>query len=210
MEEPSIKREERSWPKWVLLFFCCLLVLPCLYGPITGPNGGGFEHAKESSAMLTSRTIGLCLYQYSLDNNGKYPDGASSTEVFQKLMDGKYVTDPTIFYLSKSRPPSDRLRPEYVSWDVTMPIDKNSPDGVPVVFSTGYRVEYKPGGRAVPLADKSRYNDDGIAVSYHSNSAAFLKKSTQPDGSILNFIPADTNLGTTHYIQLTPDGPLSP
>jgi hypothetical protein len=163
--------------------------------------------------MQESRILALIMFQYAQDHDGQYPDGASSTEVFQKLIDGKYVTDPSVFYRhmpGKASPESLRLKPENVSWDVSMPLDKNSSDALPVVFCTGYRVEYKPGGRAIPLTDKSRYHDDGIAVSYHNNSAAFLKKSTQPDGSILNFISPDANLGATHYVQLTPDGPLSP
>ncbi len=54
-------------------------------------------------AVQTTRTIGLCLYRYAQDHNGQYPDGKTSTEVFQQLIDEKYVTDPSIFYLTYMR-----------------------------------------------------------------------------------------------------------
>ena len=46
-----------------------------------------------------SHALGLALYSYANDNSQLYPDGTNSTEVCQKLMDGGYVTDPSIFYI---------------------------------------------------------------------------------------------------------------
>jgi hypothetical protein len=194
--------------EWLLLAFFILLFSGLLFPPM----GPGLRVAKESAAMQTSRTIGLVMFQYSIDHDGHWPGGASSTEIFQKLIDGQYVTDPAIFFLpipGKIKPTSLNLKPENVSWDVTVPLDRNSPDELPVVFSTGYRIEYKPGGQAIPIIGKDRYTQQGIAVCYHGNSAWF-KKNLTPDGPVPNFIPADANLGPGPYRQLTPDGPLAP
>ena len=162
--------------------------------------------------MQMSRTIGLAMLQYSVDHNGVYPTGNSSTEAFQKLIDEKYMTDPSIFYFSmpgKTKATSDKLKPENVSWDITIPIDSNSPDGLPVVFLTGYKVSYVPNASAVPLFKSFERDLSGIAVCYHSNSAWF-KKSTLPDGTVTNFIPFDFDPVGKKFQQLTPDGPLSP
>jgi len=111
----------------------------------------------------------------------------------------------------KTKPVSLRLKPENVCFDVTSPVDSSSPDGLPIVFSTGYKVNYVPGGAAVPLV-KPEYQ--GIAVCYKSNSASFLLLPFQPataenpDGSIPNFVPADFDPQGKTYRQLTPDGVL--
>jgi len=153
------------------------------------------------------------MFQYAVDHNGAYPTGNSSTEVFQKLIDEKYITDPAIFYFSipgKTKVISDKLKPENVCWDVTVPIVENSPDGLPVVFLTGYKVTYASGASAVPLFKSTEGRLPGIAVCYKNNSARFIKNGELPDGTITNFIPADFDLTGKKFQQLTPEGPLSP
>jgi len=60
------------------------------------------QHANSAALTSTycqySSDIGRSLDQYATDHNGKYPEGKSSTEIFQKLIDKGYVTDPSIFY----------------------------------------------------------------------------------------------------------------
>ena len=97
------------------------------------------------------------MFAYATDNiqNGNaYPDGNSSTEVFQKLLDGNYCSDPSVFYLPLAgKTPAvagQKLKPENVCWDVTSGVDSSASD-VPLVFMTGYKVTYVPGGSAVPL-----------------------------------------------------------
>jgi hypothetical protein len=163
--------------------------------------------------MLTARTLELSMYAYAQDHGGRYPDGKSSTEVFQKLVDGQYVPDPAYFYskmAGKTPATSKRLLPENVSWDVTIPVDAKSADEIPVIFCTGFRIDYKPGGSAIPLAGQSRpYScGDGITVCYHSHSSHYRIYAKDEPGVVENFIPADTKLGTNSYTQLTPDGPL--
>jgi hypothetical protein len=100
--------------------------------------------------------IGYILFAYANDNGGRYPDGNSSTEVFQKLIDANYVTDPSTFYLplpGKTRPvPGQKLKPENVSWDITGGVTMKDSDGLPIVFMTGWKIAYVPDGGAVPLS----------------------------------------------------------
>jgi hypothetical protein len=154
------------------------------------------------------------MVQYEQDHNGAYPTGKSSTEVFQKLIDEHYVQDPTTFWImsfnvpGKTKATSNELKPENVCWDVTVPLDAGSSDLLPVVFLTGYRINYVPGGSAVPLFSSSEDRPPGIAVCYHGNNPAWLKNDGQPDRIVKNFISTAFDPAGKKYQQLTPDGPL--
>ena len=192
-----------------------------------GSRGG---HRPE---MQIVRQIGQMMFSYSTDNtanNNSYPDGNSSTEVFQKLLDGGYCSDPSIFYipLSGKTPakPGQKLKPENVCFDVTSGIASNASDGMPLIFMTGYKVTYAPGGSAVPIIKpyppygeprtwsqwwpENPPPSPGIAVLYKGNNAVFriLDPTVNADGSISNFIPPDFDPKGKTYRQLTPDGPL--
>lgn len=198
--------------QWIVAVIILVFVLSIIVPPF---NGGGLSDHPMKSALPICRAIDLMMFQYAADNNGAYPSGKSSTEVFQKLIDDNYCADPTVFWdgsmkiPGKIKPTSKKLKPENVCWDITVSLSTNSPDEVPVVFLTGYRIEYTPGGKAVPLFKPSDGRESGIAVTYHSNSTTF-KKDALPDGAITNFISPDFDPAGKKFQQLTPDGPLSP
>ena len=175
--------------------------------------------------------IGLAMVAYADDNNGNYPDGKSSTEVFQKLMDGGYVTNPEIFYLplpgkAKAQLDQKLLRPENVCWDVTGGASLKDAGDLPLFFITGFKVAYFPGGAAAPLAQYPPRQRSWIGwldgepvpvtpvqtwIEVHDVNASgklmLSKPTSNPDGTIPNFIPADFDPTGKNYRQLTPDGP---
>jgi hypothetical protein len=206
-----------------LLFACVWAVAlsPLLPGSARGDN----------TAMETTRQIALAMAQYAQDHGGKYPGGASSTEVFQKLLDGKYVTDPATFYLimpGKTQPTGTRLLPQNVCYDVTSGVDANSPESLPVVFVTGFRVEYQPDGSAISLTRSFpvyAYSAEssmkwltgselepvfGLAVADKGSEAKFRDGQLNRDGygSVPNVLPADFDAHGAAYRQLTPSGAL--
>jgi hypothetical protein len=188
--------------------------------------------------MQQGRQIGQMMFSYATDHYGNYPDGNSSAEVFQKLLDGGYATDPTIFYVplpGKIKPVAgQKLKPENVCWDVTSGVDSHDPDLLPLVFLTGYKVTYAPGGSAVPIIKPypqfgpqprtwSEWWDEGhplgsrgtpspgMVVFYVGNNTTFLlplNTSANPDGTIPNFVPPTFDAKGKTYRQLTPDGPM--
>jgi hypothetical protein len=211
----------------VVVIIAVILVFLCVS---PGHVYVGIRPAQHSQWLLASRSIALLMFQYANDHDQEYPTGKSSTEVFQKLLDGKYASDPMLFYIplpGKTKPvPGQPLKPENVSWDVSCCLDSSDPDGVPVVFMTGYKVIYAPGTAAIPMI-KPYPNFDplsmsrswnqwwngqpapspGIAVTYKSNSAQFIPLSAS--GDIPHFIDSTVNFPPgKKYIQLTPDGPL--
>ena len=115
---------------------------------------------REDAWVEQAHQIGIAMLAYATDNAGSYPTGASSTEVFQKLVAGDYVSDLSTFLVSlvpnKTKVTSAKLAPENVCFDVTGGLDSNSPDSLPVVYLTGYKVVYKVGSPAVPLVKPPR------------------------------------------------------
>ena len=220
-------------------YICLGSILFFLFSVLLGPKMSGIKYAAHNAWMQHARQIGQMMFAYSTDNtanNNSYPDGSSSTEVFQKLIDGGYCADPTIFYIplpGKIKPVAgQKLKPENVSWDVTSGVDSHAPDGLPLIFMTGYKVTYAPGGAAVPIIKpypqfgnlrtwSQWWNEGmpsgtkgtvppGIAVYYKGNNAAFLILDTwtNSNASIPNFVPPTFDAKGKTYRQLTPDGPL--
>ena len=212
------------------LFFALatLFVLTVLlYGPVCY----ALKQNREIVGVSQARSLGLILFAYANDHNGKYPVGKTSTEVFQQLLDQGYpdgdsgssaTFDPTILYYPMpgkvEAPPGTKiLKPENVCFDVTIPVDSDSSDSVPMVFLSGYKVTYAANANAVPLPrppltwlqwwEGDQY-PDFIIVIHKSNAAHAFK--ANPDGSIPNFIPSEFTTGDYKYIQLSPDGPLGP
>jgi len=205
----------RFWIRFSLLMLAVIVILGVALGPITC----GIKSAQQSSALQTAHAIGLALYSYANDHGGRYPDGKTSTEVFQQLLDQGYVNDPTLFFASYMRvagkvPPTGKvLKPENVSWDVTGGVDASDPDELPLLFLTGYKVTYAAGAAAVlaappPKRTWAQWWDDVpawepfMAVFYTNMYAG--KVFAAKDGTIPNFIPADFDPKGKTYRQLTP------
>ena len=159
--------------------------------------------------------------------NGKFPDGASSTEAFQKLLDEHFISDPGVFYVpfpGKTQAVSGaRIRPENVSWDITCCLTSADSDLLPLVFLTGTKVTYAPGGTAVsrvpalpefPRQQLTWYqwwnhdvllaSNGGLVVVYKAFGCESFPAGK--GGVIANFISPNFNSYGRTYRQLTPDG----
>ena len=109
----------------------------------------------------------------------------------------------------KTKPTSNKLRPKNVSYDIAVPVDDRDSDYLPTVFLTGYRIQYVPGGNAVPLR-VADLEYPGLAVAYKSNTAWFVKDDGLPDHVVKNVISPNFDPAGKKYQQLTPEGPLVP
>jgi hypothetical protein len=104
-------------------------------------------------------------------------------------------------------------------------MDSLAPNGLPLVFPTGYKVSYRAGASAVPrvLSPQpkqtwSQYlfgpvqNRPFLAFSYADKDSSIGGRVIEADenGNIPNFIPADFDPKGKTYRQLTPDGSLDP
>ena len=98
------------------------------------------------------------------------------------------------------------MKPENVCWDLTMGIQADDPDGVPVVFGTGYRIDYSG-----PAAWKPHPLPNANPARARRGLQGQRRRSSSPPGAALFSImdPAFDPKGKK-YSQLTPDGPLPP
>ena len=171
-----------------------VLSVPCCCGIALGPITNGIKKAKENMALQQARAIGLAMTAYANDHNGNYPDASdapaagaviavgsstpgatTSTEVFQKLLDGKYVADPAIFYFAmpgKTRPVGDRLSADNVCFDVTAGLRTSSPDGIPLVYPTGFTVNF---GQNISVTRGVGAPYDGFIAFYTGGVARYQK-----------------------------------
>ena len=205
------------------------LLLGLMAGGSTAVVGG--PTPADSTATEMTRSIALALAQYAEAHGGKYPAGSSSTAVFQKLLDGNYVTDPATFYLvmpGKTPPTGTHLEPQNVCYDVTAGVETGSPGDLPVVYVTGFRLEYQPGGHATSLTrpfPAYAYSADagmkwltggdlapvcGLPVADKAGDAQFRQGQAGKDGYgvVANVVPPDFDARGNDYRQLTPAGPL--
>src|ERR1700722_364866 len=100
-----------------ILILIGLVVLGFVYLPSFLTPISSNKQAPHNAMMQTSRQIGQMMFSYATDHGNVYPTGKSSTEVFQKLIDEDYCTDPEIFYLEmpgKVKPTSTKLKPKNV------------------------------------------------------------------------------------------------
>jgi len=153
---------------------------------------------------------------YATEHHGNYPQGKSSTEIFQVLLDGHYVDDPGLFYLpmkGKVKATTPHLSPENVSWDVTYSDNSAPSDQMPFVFTTGYKVNYSPGASLSPSNPPPAWLSWWLPRPYMAvgkvNGGASVSHLSY-DGTNPGFIPADFDPTGHVYRQLTPDGEVSP
>ena len=218
-KEPLTKGEwwkiARFWVFVCFIMLAVLIVLGVAFGPITC----GIRAAQKGACLQEAHQIAVALYAYAQDHNGKYPEGKTSTEVFQHLIDEQYVSDPNLFYVEYLRVPGKvpplgtKLTSANVSWDITSDVDSSSPDKLPVVFLSGYTITYQAGAAAVvahppPLRT---WEDWWNGLPAWEPFMAVVCKDTaargviaDKDGRVPNFIPADFDPKGKTYRQLTP------
>ena len=200
---------------------------------VLGPVAPGNVYTTHGMWMGKVGELGYAMLVYAANNynNGyAFPDGNSSTEVFQKLLDKGYVTDPRMFYVPmvgkiKPAPDQKRLKPENVCFDVTSGAEQGDSGSLPLVFLTGYRMNYAPGGAVVPivkpyppyLRDDSWFfyrDSDPLFVVYFKGNLTVVAR---PQAEVLepsegypmeHLVPADFDAHGKTYRQLTPDGVL--
>jgi hypothetical protein len=182
-----------------------VLCLPCCCGVALGPITNGIEKAKEAAALQQERAIGLAMFAYANDHDGNFPDAAAvptagsiitaggaspgattSTEVFQKLIDGKYVADPALFYIAmpgKVRPAGSLLAANNVSFDVTAGLTASSPRGIPLIYTTGYKLDF---GRKIRVSREGISPFPPFIAFYTGQNAVALK--IGPEG-LINLTP---------------------
>jgi hypothetical protein len=145
----------------------------------------GTEHALESA-----RTLNTLLAQYATDNDGVYPVGENtraegkSEGIALDLLVNNYTPNADIFtvgwtrrYGGSAKDYAD-LAPENMSWDftagasATTGIKTDAPDLLPVFYTTGQAVDYRP-GKSVTLSGSGPFGGRGMIVALKSGAVDY-------------------------------------
>jgi hypothetical protein len=169
------------------------------------------EHALENAKMLD-----LLLAQFATDNNDTYPVGegtrapGKSEGIALELLQNQFTPNPDLFtvgwtprYSGNAKDYAD-LAPENMSWDFTAGADSttgipaNAPDLLPVLYSTGQNVIYRP-GQGVTLTGNGPFSG-GMIVALKSGAVDYR---TSVNGAPPTFLSPDFK-DTGTYTQIKP------
>jgi prepilin-type N-terminal cleavage/methylation domain-containing protein len=193
-------------------------IIAILASVALGPITSGIKTAQHNTGMQNSRSIALVCFQYSVDNDGAYPAGGTnntSEGVAVQLLVGKYVSDPTIFFLTASGKTKytgtgdggkyDDFAAANIAWNFTgvsgganglTGVTSSASDLVPMVWCAGNSPVNYTAGFGLPLTATNPFSTDGVAVTYKSNSAVFMR--ADATGTVENFIGQSYNDPTTY------------
>lgn len=201
-----------------------LAIISILLSVLVPAAWNALKTARQSAAAQSSHGIAQLMLQYAMDQ-GQYPDATTSTDVCKLLLSKKYLTSPDIFYLQGGAQkkftgtnPATNLTAQNVSWDITgmdgtgttsgpVGISLNSPDELPVIFSTGGTVNYpkQAGAGSATCTAAGPMGTDGLAVTYRDAHSVFVKiDSTDGSYTISNFIAGSFDPEGQIYVQRKP------
>lgn len=194
-------------------------IIAILAGVALGPITQGIKKANQSKGLQTAHVIALAEFQFANDNNSDYPDtgytaaqsAVGASAVANCLINGGYISDPTIFWISGSTTESKftgtltsgaaNLPVANISWDFCGAggngVNPNAPDQLPLVWSSNHNVTSSvlqtaiTTPAAVTVSSSNPFGTGGMAVCYKSNSASFLVATASgANGSLSTMFPA--------------------
>ena len=182
-------------------------IISILAGVALGPITRGITLAKESGSMQVTRQIGLACFAYFNDNNQVFPYAAKSELVVDLLLNGKNVSDPSIFYVAGTG--NGASQTSGLSSPYSLPatacnfdfmvgsnggLQARAADGTPIVQMTGGTMSMETTGPINCVIDASiaAYGTDGIAVCYKNMAAKFARGTTSGPSTavIVDFVDA--------------------
>ena len=222
MPRPSFSPAARGLTRLELLVLIVALVVLVAMG--AGPVLAYLKKTSIANAVENAHTISVVLGQYATDNNDVYPVGegtpvaGTSEGIARNLLENSYTPDATLFavgstpsYHGSAHDYSD-LAAQNLSWDFTAGanamtgITADAPASLPVVFTTGEKVNYagEGVGLSVALNGPGPFGHRGMIVAYKANNAAFLPTQTTGDSAGGTVVLAPNFKATGTYTQVRP------
>jgi hypothetical protein len=203
-----------------------IAIIALLAGVAVGPITGAMKTAKDNAGMQTTHALYVADFQYSIDSStSSFADGTDAGVIARALLNGGYITDPTIFYIGggattkyTGSTAATSMTAANVSWDFlgSSPsgagagtyngLSTSDPDQLPLVWSTGNTITIPQtagtyGTAQLNAPGKNPYGTDGIPVAYKSGASKFAKVTNITTQTISQFIdnsytpPANANYG---------------
>jgi prepilin-type N-terminal cleavage/methylation domain-containing protein len=183
-----------------------IAIIALLAGIAIGPITHAMSVAKDNAGMQTTHSLYIADFQYSIDNS-HFADAADSGGIAQAMLQGGYVSDPTLFYLGGNTvkytgtDAAHGIQNTNVSWDFLGSgaggsyngLTTSDPDQLPLVWATGNKIVIPASSGTYGTATingngKNYYGSDGIPVAYKSGVSTFQKVSDVTTSTIAKFI----------------------
>jgi prepilin-type N-terminal cleavage/methylation domain-containing protein len=182
-----------------------IAIIALLAAVAMGPITGAMRTAKDNAGMQTTHALYVADFQYNIDNNN-FADGADAGAIAQNLLNGGYISDPSIFFIAGGSTTkftgsnaAQGITAQNVSWDFLgsgatyTGLTTSDPEQLPLVWSTGNTITIPAaagsyGTATVNANGKNAYGTDGIPVAYLSGASSFKKVSNITTLSITQFI----------------------
>ena len=140
--------------------------------------------------------MAIAAFGYSNDNNQTYPNGSSSTAIFQTLYDGKYLQQPGEVYLKPNHSEGFyprkilysqsgqyiHLKPENVCWDFNTQdstgLKGTDPNDLPLLFSeVDTAPAWKAGVNNATITSSDTWGTDGVTMCTLDQQGSFVRRS---------------------------------
>jgi hypothetical protein len=184
----DIARNNPNWRVEASVFGIILLVLLAIFVPAVMDQ---LRLQILNASPAKAHKLAIASYAYAQDHGGYYPNGETSTVIYQKLFDGKYLSDPSSLFINSnggrtyaSSYPSVHLNAENVSFDFTTRsetgLTKDDPDDLPLLFSCVVEApQYVSGANAASI-DKTCPGGDFRLTIADLDQRCFLAHASQP------------------------------
>src|SRR4051794_39675077 len=93
-----MKRTPRNQGFTLVELLVVMVIIAVLAGMAYPAMNGAIVKARQIADVNNAKQIGTLMFTYASDNDGSYPVAATSTLVFQKLIDEKYVAAGDLFF----------------------------------------------------------------------------------------------------------------
>jgi hypothetical protein len=167
----------RAWKRAQMLFYglALALLLLVVLGLLLPIHRLKKSNSPRLRAMTHARQLAFACKIYAADNNGEFPSGRTEQEVFQKLLDGGYLPDDSLFWMPNearthplaSQKPNlnKRLDPRENVWAYFSGLTEKSPAAWPLIADAwipGTDFSYRQGRKRYGW--KSQGNPKSILV----------------------------------------------
>jgi len=156
--------------------------------------------------------IRFALLEYAQKHKGLFPGGKSSTDVFEQLIEDHDLEAHFVYFdlPGKREFVGGALSPANVCYDFTQGTNLKSPEWIPIIIPTGFRINYATGEASIIASNAIK--NDFINVGYIANIRSW-NLNLAPFISIrkhqIFIMPGKpVTEDASQYQQLTPDGNL--
>jgi hypothetical protein len=173
---------------------------------------GGRQQQPENASAAKAHNLAIASFSYANDNNQTYPTGSTSTAIFQKLFEGKYLIQPADVFLTTkggkfSKPEDEPLTRSNVSWDYVTEsnagLTDSDPADIPILYScVASEPTWTAGINEVEIDQNCPWGTHGVTMVTLSQVASF-ERAKQGDEVALTTAAFLPEKGVT-YITRTP------